>query len=628
MRSRTGALLLAAVLSAGTPRSALAWIYPEHRDITVEAIRKLSPAEKAVLDRLWADARFGKETRLCEDPAAPDPAGRVPCLDLAAWPALAGDHSCSPANLLSEVLDEPWTLNVASVAAELKRRLARAKRPDQVRNADAWSNLAFEQADSKYSTRAGANNAHFLLPREGAPDARSYSMQVLSEEAEINALGIYVYFHLLALERARAFDPEVGDAAARAAVAREILAFEMYGLHFLEDNFASGHVAGTWGNAATRKGTHDYYDEFGFSTTTWGGTPVILLGDSRMRPEDRDRAAAAISASLAYVLSQVGKGGPATPPTPAALDSCRAVTMRVPAVPPVSEEDRKALADVLLATPVPALTSGVGALPRFRSEIGSFIGLSAGAEGYWNSESFEPNASGNFVNGSLSLGARVGIGLDSLLADAADGLIFLEGGVRMESKQRAACQPGTTCPVSVEISNLVPEVPARTAFYGRLRMPFWLLPGDILLATPFLAFTAPDLLKRMAIRAASGGAIAWQRGFSTPVGRFQFVVGREATATFYGYARGEDEFLALTPDLSHLYVVSLRSIRLEIPLLEYRPFREFATTQATSLSIQLGFGWDFPTKVSVKVPTGLPPPPYQTVPFGFLRIQFDWRRYF
>jgi hypothetical protein len=628
MSPRSAAFLLVALLGALASREARAWIFPEHRDITVVAIHDLSPAEKAVLDRLWADARLGKEARLCEDPAAPDPPGRVPCLDLATWPALAGDHSCSPANLLSEVLDEPWTLNVASVAAELKRKLAEAKRPDQVRNADAWSNLEFETADPKYSTRAGANNAHFLLPRTGAPDPRSYIVKALSEEAEINAIGIYVYFHLLAVERARAFDPTAGDAAARAAAAREILAFEMYGLHFLEDNFASGHVAGTWGSTATRKGTHDYYDEFGLSTTTWGGTSLVLRGDSRMQPEDRDRAAAAISASLAYVLSQVGKGGVTGPLTPAALDTCKAMTMGVSARPHASEEDKQALGSLLLTTPVPALASGAGALPRFRSEIGSFIGLSAGAEGYWNSESFDPQVSGNFFNGSLSLGARVGIGLDSLLADAADGLIFLEGGIRMESKQKSVCQPGTTCPPSVEISNLVPQVPARTAIYGRLRMPFWLIPGDILLATPFLAFTDPELLKRMAIRAANGGAIAWQRGISTPVGRFQFVVGREATATFYGYVRGEDEFLALTPDLTHLYVVSLRSIRLEIPVLEYRPFREFATTQATSLSFQLGFGWDFPTKVTVKAPTGLPPPAYRTVPFGFLRVQFDWRRYF
>ncbi len=628
VRSRKGVLLVAAVLSCGLAQDAWAWIYPEHRDITATAIRELSPEEKAVLDRLWAEARVGYESRLCSDPAAADPTGRVPCLDLAAWPALAGDHSCSSADLLADVFEKPWALDVASVAAELKRKLAKAKRPDQVRNADAWSNLEFESVDPEYSTRAGANNAHFLLPREGAPDARSYITKARADGAEINAIGIYIYFHLLALEHARAFDPDAGDAAARAAAARQILALEMYGLHFLEDSFSAGHVAGTWGNAATRKGTHDYYDEFGLSTSTWGGSSVVLLGDSRMRPEDRDRAAKAVAASLGYLLSQVGHASPNQAVLQSALDTCKGTTMDVPVKPVATEADRENLTTVLLMTPEPALASGLGALPRFRSEIGPFVGLSAGAEVYGNSQSFDPQVSGGFVNGSLSLGARVGIGLDSLLADAADGLIFLEGGIRMESKQAAECKPGDTCPPSVEVSNLVPQVPARTGYYGRLRMPFWLLPGDLVLATPILAFTAPDLLKKMAIRAASGGAIAWQRGLSTPVGRFQFVVGREATATFYGYAGGADEFLALTPDLSKVYVVSLRSIRLEIPVLEYRPFREFATTQATSLSFQFGFGWDFPTKVSVQVPSGVPPPAYRTVPFGFLRLQFDWRRYF
>lgn len=625
MSRRSRVFVLVALLGTGASREARAWIFPEHRDITVEAIHGLSPAEKAVLDRLWADARLGKETRLCEDPAAPDPPGRVPCLDLATWPALAGDHSCSPADLLSEVLDERWTPEVASVAAELKRKLAKATRPDQIRNADAWSNLEFERVDPKYSTRAGANNAHFLLPRHGAPDARSYLLKALAGEAEVNAAGLYIYFHLLAVERARAFDPAAGDAASRSAAAREILALEFYGLHFLEDSFAAGHVAGIWGSVATRKGTHDYFNEFGLSTTTWGGASVVLLGDSRMRPVDRDRAAAAISASLGYVLSVLGRGGAAGPLTPAALDSCKAVTMQVPAMPPASEEDKSALAKILLTTPVPALASGAGALPRFRSEIGPFIGLATGADILWRSGSYQQEDLGGFVNGSLSLGARVGIGLDSLLADAADGLIFLEGGIRIESKLKATCQPDT-CPPSIA-QTVIPQVPARTGFYARLRMPFWLIPGDLVLATPILAFTAPDLLKRMAMRAANGGAIAWQRGIDTPVGRFQFIVGREATATFYGYVHGEDEFLALKPDLTGAYLVSMRSIRLDIPVLEYRPFREFATTQASSLSFQLGFGWDFPTKVTVKAAPGVAPPDFKTVTFGYLRLQFDWRRY-
>ena len=36
-----------------------AWIYPEHRDITVLAIQKLDPGRRATLDMLWADARRG-----------------------------------------------------------------------------------------------------------------------------------------------------------------------------------------------------------------------------------------------------------------------------------------------------------------------------------------------------------------------------------------------------------------------------------------------------------------------------------------------------------------------------------------------------------------------------------------
>ena len=129
------------------------------------------------------------------------------------------------------------------------------------------------------------------------------------------------------------------------------------------------------------------------------------------------------------------------------------------------------------------------------------------------------------------------------------------------------------------------------------------------------------------MRAANGGAIAWQRGISTPVGRFQFIVGREVTATFFGTG-GEVQFLGLAPDLSAVYVVSMRSIRVSIPVLEYRPFREFATTQASSLSFQIGFGWDIPTKVETKTPPGVVAPELHSTTFGYLRMQFDWRRYF
>lgn len=47
------------------------------------------------------------------------------CIDWAALPAIAGDHSCSAADLQATVLDAAWILRVADVAAQLKLDLAR-----------------------------------------------------------------------------------------------------------------------------------------------------------------------------------------------------------------------------------------------------------------------------------------------------------------------------------------------------------------------------------------------------------------------------------------------------------------------------------------------------------------------
>jgi hypothetical protein len=45
-------LLLATCLSMLPPVTALAWLYPEHRDITVLAVQQLEPAARALLARL------------------------------------------------------------------------------------------------------------------------------------------------------------------------------------------------------------------------------------------------------------------------------------------------------------------------------------------------------------------------------------------------------------------------------------------------------------------------------------------------------------------------------------------------------------------------------------------------
>src|SRR6185295_4533250 len=98
------------------------------------------------------------------------------------------------------------------------------------------------------------------------------------------------------------------------------------------------------------------------------------------------------------------------------------------------------------------------------------------------------------------------------------------------------------CPSDPLLQQFVPVVPARSGWNFRLRIPFWLLPGDLILATPALAFTSPDTLKKMAIRAADGGLIPWQTKLATPIGKVQFVVGREVSATLFGYGE-KDAYL-------------------------------------------------------------------------------------
>jgi hypothetical protein len=135
-----------------------------------------------------------------------------------------------------------------------------------------------ESTDPEYSSRAGANNAHFLPARKDGDDVRAFLTRSLEAGAELNTIGIYAFEHLRALRVADGFDAAGGTPAERGARARAILAAEAFGLHSLEDAFAAGHVAGTWGSVPERKGTHDYYNVKGLDTETWNGTCVVLGG--------------------------------------------------------------------------------------------------------------------------------------------------------------------------------------------------------------------------------------------------------------------------------------------------------------------------------------------------------------
>ena len=427
----------AAVLLAGLLAGpAAAWVYPEHRNIAGSAIEGLDPVRKATLERLWTEARKGHEERLCASPWAGDQGKKPGCIDFAALPALAGDHSCSADEMLRTVLETTWVMDVAEVAAVLDKGLASAKNEHEARNRLTWSNLELERKDPEYSSRASSNVAHFLLTRE-TDDVTEFLRASLKQGADLNALGVWGRYHIAAIRLVHELEAGRVPAEKRPEVARAALAAEAYGDHFLEDTFAAGHVTGTWGDVATRLGTHDYYNEHGFDAVTWSGKPILMYGDANVKPADTARAAATIRAELRAGprrrLARVGGGGrgrrdpsrvgeePSRPTRPARRGRC----------PPRKGSRRgssRRARRFSTRRRGPAASRPKGAMPRFRSEIGPFLGLASGISAGWAGGGFESTESPERVAGTMDIGARAGLGLEALLGEAGDGQVFLQAG--------------------------------------------------------------------------------------------------------------------------------------------------------------------------------------------------------
>jgi hypothetical protein len=595
---------------------AFAWVFPEHRDIAVLAIQRLDPMRQAQLQALWSEARSGHDGRLCAQIAGPAQGPEPACIDFGAWAAISGDHSCSANEMLDTALNSSWVLGVARVAGRLKTQLAAAKRLSERSNAVRNSDLALERTDPEYVTRASSNNAHFLLARSDvAMDAESYAHLALAPKAEVNALGTYVWYHLRALDRAHTIAGGAVPAASRADATRAALADEAFALHFLEDSFAAGHVAGNWGGTAMRKGTHDFYSERGLALTTWNGEHFVGQGDAYMKPGDADRVANAFRDSLAQLVdSFAGKIDLTEPDDPkyAEADSfnvCKEAQFPTAAA---RRKDIAIVVPILRQTPVPGLGRGPGELPRFRTEMGTFVGLSTGFRGGVLTHGFGPGEDGASIAPGMELAARVGLGMDGILDESSDGLVFLEGGVRDDSHATGAA-----------------TIPGRAAITARLRMPFWLIPGDLAIAAPVLAFTSPTKLQKMVVGAVNGGLIPWQAGIATRAGRLQMVLGREVGISIFR-GGGDHPFKLPSPGVSaaNTPLVSLDSLQVEFPVFEYRLFRTFSVNQSSGLTLQPYVGFDTPTAISEVSPTNAAIPDAHTVVTTGVRVIFDWRHYF
>jgi len=607
-----------------------AWTYPEHRKITQLAIEKLDSVYRTELDRLWAMARIGNESRLDAIVADPSLGLKPKYIDYAAWPAIAGDHSNSPENMLFTILKSKWILKVANVGAILETGLRKAKNRSERINKLSDSDILLIRADPEYISRAGANTGHFMLALTNIDNnAEVYINSCFKEGSKMNLVGTYKWFHISALLKASRLSREGLTQEQRSALILDALADEAFALHFLEDGFSSGHVAGVWGDASQRKGTHDYYNEKGLEITTWKGERAVLMGDAFMQQENAERAAATIRLSIEQFLD-AANGKEKIPQindedglfSPDTFDVAKAIYM------PSRKIDAffgRLCNAVLINLAVPGLATGMGELPRFRSEIGPFIGIAPAARVSLFKRGFGPTQTISGAVPNLELAVRFGLSLKGVLNESSDGLIFFDVGGRLDG---ASTMEFDKNPTSSQFGSVYSAIPSRDAYYFRIHMPFFLIPGDLILAAPFLLLISPGTLEKMAMDAANGGLIPWQTGIVTPIGRFQFMLGREIGISLFGTDRHPDPFIM--PDIAHpgnILLVSLNSTQIDFPILEYRIMQKFSSQQSASLVLQINAGMDIPEDIHVTYPANIINPTLKTIWFIGFRLAFDWRYY-
>ena len=605
------------------------WVYPEHRQIALIAIQKLGPGYRAILDQLWAEASRKYADRLTSSVIDPAQSTKPKKLDYAAWAAISGDHSCSPQLMLSTVLHSDWILKVADIAAQLQIDLSKVKNRYQQINAIRNSDIRLQRADLEYATRAGSNTVHFLLAREKAnTNLDDYLQSCLSPGSPANAIGAYAWFHTSAILKAARYARENLTADEKASLILSALADEAFALHFLEDSYAAGHIAGAWGDASVRRGTHDYYNEKGLEVVSWQGQRMVLRGDAFMRPQDAEIVASSVKLSLEQFIDAAGgklnaaDNGDmlASSNLPDTLNICKNNVM-----PPRPGADIKYLHAILVTTPVPGLATGLGELPRFRSEMGTFIGVSSSLNSSTVFGGFGAAQNQTGVIAGIEANIRFGFGLEGVLDESGDGLVYIQAGWKQNGSSTS-----TFINSSVEghSNSVTSAIPGQSAYDFRLRLPFWLIPGDLLIAGPILYFLSPQTLAKMAVVAGNGGLIPWQAGIASPIGRFQFVLGREIGVSLYGLNTPVQAIL-IPVSASSATLVAYKSTQLDFPVLEYMPFRRsFSQVQSSSFIIQLTGGVNIPHGATVVTPVGAPAPKLKSIYNVGLRIIFDWRHYF
>lgn len=519
---RPGRLIALLVLLAST--RAQAWLLFEHDRIAAKGIGLLAPADRDFLQAAWAYAvvRRAPAGRYCPQMGQPISAQSVKddtrwCAGFPALTALAGDHSCNPAEVAAAVETAAWMGPLLVNSRDLGEHLSGLS-PRDVERVSAWRehNLAQQNIDPLLLVRAENNAAHFLPRLEGQPKLDDFLVRSLEGDKGLNAVAVYAHYHLVALRAASqaAKGCTVGSDAWSCSDEAEKqlrLAFlaEAFAQHFLEDSFAAGHTVGSGGDVGQRLGTHDYYSERGLDVRTWSGELYSAHGDAFITPEDERRSGTAIAESLAQLAKALRTPGEADDPTIASdgdLSVCKA-SVKIPTG--LYSPDRAALlSQVVRHQPVPS--SRDHGVPRFRSEVGLFIGLSLDASGF---ALFGPGQL-DYSDVRLRLGIGSGLALEGAFSRFMDGQMFVDLLLVTSMHEYAVARRGV-------------------GFGFRIRMPFVVLPGDLLYLVGPVAIFNRELAYQLAQVAVAGGLGRLQRQIILRrTLSLQWMLGREVTASW------------------------------------------------------------------------------------------------
>jgi hypothetical protein len=596
-------------------RQARAWLFVEHTSVGRAAFASttagscqpsqatggvtapVSEKDRKVLQAAWnalRAAEFPIGVDLSPDVAQPDAPIELssstaaitfsPRVDLPMLAALGGDHSCSERDL-DATLRTSWVTPLVQMFIKNYEAI-RATPAISPQRVNLWheSHLLAQGLDSKYLFRA--TTSHFLLGRrwmrdtQGKPVPESvnqYVKRVSQGGAAINAIGAYVNYHARALRAASAARC-TADACADPGAARDTLLLEAIALHFLEDSFASGHIAGVPSDEsdAARIGTHDYYCEHGLSAQPWRGEPYPAFGDAHLRAEDKLATREGVGRSLSQVAAVLA-GGQTPCEETQALDVCADTT-----VPATSDACVAFMVAVVEVVPAPPLTPTPVAPAR--NDIGAFVRFAVGADGGLGLTARSTVAAHGSprVAPTWGVNADVGIGLSlaGVTTGWSDAVVALEGGLAGVAGQRTdfclTCENAGQQPLDTRLGEEI-----------RLRMPFEFVPGDFpLVALAYLVFREPSIYTRL-VEAANGGFYGrWQRIWTFPNGMgIQFVAGREAAYAGYNLSRA----LAASGGLSSTFY---HSDSWTFPLVDWLWTRHYAESFGAQLKMRLSYRYE------------------------------------